>query len=520
MMESSGDALVLQSPVAKKSASPHHVHEAQGEGGAAAQSYGMRILPITGYSLYLVATIFLVWPDSPLLFSGMTTEAGLAASRYYQWTLLPVYSVSFAFWSLYAWFRPAAKKMLFSIVYAASMVTGALLLLCSLSLESGTSVALLAGVFLGFGLGSLSMTWARIFSIMDFFNSSTGIVASGITAAVLYFILSTLSAHLALWLVIAAFVPIVAVIAPLLIKLNRFDHPAFNHRPSLNKERYAKQLHRLWRPCVYAVASAFVWGLCRSYCAQAASPIELVHYTVLGFLVAFFALIFTWRVFNDRYGFIRSYRVFVVPFMTCALLLPFFGKDFWMLFLSVSSFMFFFAFALILLICCRDADNRNVHPMVAWGLFSSATALASYVFGYLLLSQLIEYLSTAHSIDPSIVMALVYVYVVSLALFVVHHKKTAQKRETQSVVPGEQIIELAKKYALTSREIDVAELLAKGRDVYYISEKLVISINTVQYHCRNIYKKLGIHRKQELIDIFNNEVTTRTGASGARDPHR
>ena len=57
------------------------------------------------------------------------------------------------------------------------------------------------------------------------------------------------------------------------------------------------------------------------------------------------------------------------------------------------------------------------------------------------------------------------------------------------------------RFGLTDRETEVALMLARGRSIAYVGEALDISQNTVRNHARNIYTKLGIHTKQELIDI-------------------
>ena len=60
---------------------------------------------------------------------------------------------------------------------------------------------------------------------------------------------------------------------------------------------------------------------------------------------------------------------------------------------------------------------------------------------------------------------------------------------------------LAEKWGLTKRESEIVELLVKGRDRQTIAEKLFISEGTVKVHTRNIYQKMGIHSKQDLIDL-------------------
>lgn len=63
------------------------------------------------------------------------------------------------------------------------------------------------------------------------------------------------------------------------------------------------------------------------------------------------------------------------------------------------------------------------------------------------------------------------------------------------------IARLASARSLTPREAEVAVLLAKGRSLPFVQDELFISAGTAQTHARHIYKKLGVHSRQELIDL-------------------
>lgn len=67
---------------------------------------------------------------------------------------------------------------------------------------------------------------------------------------------------------------------------------------------------------------------------------------------------------------------------------------------------------------------------------------------------------------------------------------------------------LAEAFGLTSRETDVLLLLLQGRDRPSMRDELQISINTVSTHIRNIYRKLDIHDRQQLIDLAQESVET------------
>lgn len=61
--------------------------------------------------------------------------------------------------------------------------------------------------------------------------------------------------------------------------------------------------------------------------------------------------------------------------------------------------------------------------------------------------------------------------------------------------------EIAKLYQLSPRETEVFMLLAKGRNVAFIQEDLVISPHTAKTHIANVYRKLEVHSSQELLDL-------------------
>ncbi len=62
---------------------------------------------------------------------------------------------------------------------------------------------------------------------------------------------------------------------------------------------------------------------------------------------------------------------------------------------------------------------------------------------------------------------------------------------------------LAVQFSLTPREIDVARHLYEGHSAKRISQVECLSINTVQTHSRTLYRKLGIHSRQELDELID-----------------
>jgi len=54
---------------------------------------------------------------------------------------------------------------------------------------------------------------------------------------------------------------------------------------------------------------------------------------------------------------------------------------------------------------------------------------------------------------------------------------------------------------LTSREMDVLELLVQGCSNREISERLFISVHTVKNHITNIFQKIGVNDRSQLIAL-------------------
>ena len=68
----------------------------------------------------------------------------------------------------------------------------------------------------------------------------------------------------------------------------------------------------------------------------------------------------------------------------------------------------------------------------------------------------------------------------------------------------EKCAKVAADYALSERESEVMVLLAKGRNLPFIQDELLLSKSTVSTHRQHIYAKLDIHSQQELINLVQN----------------
>jgi len=76
--------------------------------------------------------------------------------------------------------------------------------------------------------------------------------------------------------------------------------------------------------------------------------------------------------------------------------------------------------------------------------------------------------------------------------------------EVQTVLLEEfsyNLINPSHKPGLSEREIEIIKLISEGLTSFQISEKLFLSIKTVESHRGNIYKKLGVKNVAEMLKI-------------------
>ncbi len=67
----------------------------------------------------------------------------------------------------------------------------------------------------------------------------------------------------------------------------------------------------------------------------------------------------------------------------------------------------------------------------------------------------------------------------------------------------EHIRNICSAYNLTPREHEIISLLLKGMPNTEIADTLMISGSTLRTHSANIYRKLNINRRSELIKVFS-----------------
>ncbi len=93
-----------------------------------------------------------------------------------------------------------------------------------------------------------------------------------------------------------------------------------------------------------------------------------------------------------------------------------------------------------------------------------------------------------------------HIFLMNLAPY---RKQKDTENQMEIEVSVNPLIALQESYQLTDREMEVVELLNQGYTYKAISDALVISENTTKYHAKNIYQKMHVNNKMELIKLIS-----------------
>lgn len=79
----------------------------------------------------------------------------------------------------------------------------------------------------------------------------------------------------------------------------------------------------------------------------------------------------------------------------------------------------------------------------------------------------------------------------------------------------ERIARLAASAGLSPRETEVLGFVGRGHSSVFVAKTLLVSESTVYTHVRNLYRKLGVSTREELIQLVNDRTTSGGHASDA-----
>lgn len=392
------------------------------------------------------------------------------------------------------------------------LVGGAMLLVQSLLDIRLSAAALVSGTCFGLGSGIIFCSLQQLVAAQKVYTA--GIIvftAAGLSAAV-FFIIYALPQAAIPWIAFLVLMPSTIGVLLLARREEAPAHPMFETVPRQRHDRLREAVAELWRPLLCIAFSAFIVGLIRIDSLSDGSLLHQINASnMLGLFVASLVLLGTWKFVYERIGLTKIYQVLFPLTATAFLLLPLFEGAFRNLFVSFEFLVFSITSSLMVITCARTARSQSLHPVLVYGLFGGivyAFSVVGALVGYVLDSM------QGESFMPLLVIALAAIYALSLAMTLQRRRNKEKAISGTGSGAGESVgeqktdasfevrcVAIVERYGLSKREAEVLSMLARGRDVPYIAEELVVSKNTVRSHTKNIFVKTGVHSRQELIDL-------------------
>lgn len=487
-----------------------------------------------GYALFFV-TAFISTGGGVFPFSPATFQTESVVSMFFLGSLS--FTASFFVIALLAYFgRMGARTLMLwaSIPYLFGWV-----LFCALPHLSVDPIpgALVSGILIGWGVGGLFVTWQATFALQGDIYGMKCLIGGTMIAPLLYGALLLLPQSWTNWVIALAYVPVVGAILGSSLWRVDADQAMLADAPPAHPKVYRSALKDYWPSAVCIGSLAFAAGICRCLAINDVSAGVVVNIlTMLALGAASLFLLAAWSRASVRLNIVTLFKC-VLP-AAWALLLVFgltgpVGSEA----IAGALFALLICFVTLAMVQCAQASqSRGVNPLVFYGAFIGVVWLMHDV-GFFFFGNLLRQ-SGLNPDSALLAGALLASVVLGLALFAgvggflpvsspsVKNRIMAENIEListpSSPATRKRVVgifedeepslkdQLSKKCAamagycgLTNREAQIMELVARGMTVRAMAEKLVVSENTVRSHMKSIYAKLGIHKKQELIDALD-----------------
>lgn len=365
-----------------------------------------------------------------------------------------------------------------------------------------------AWIIMGIGIGSLLAIWSEILEGFTKKFSSRAAAFSTIIGTVLYFITCNLSPFLSIGAVCLA--------APASLALQYFLRKEIPPIEFVSRAESLKR-HKLTKPIdalntLYSVA----FGL--AICTLSKAPSTALMFGGIALAIVAGALIMVplFEKNSDKmmHGPVQR-KIF--PILVIGLLpIPFVGDE-----LKTACMLIILVGYICLMLVNLDSLYLLTKKYHVGALYLIGRG-QSPIFVGLAIGYILGYISTTSGAAGGnllSIISLVLVIVLSISVSVIDFDKDHLEDERTPQRTPAQMVEIASakmpwkskcasvaaRFNLSTREVEVFNLLAKGRGTTYIQEKLYISPHTVKTHVYKIYKKIGISSREELITLIEEE---------------
>lgn len=394
-----------------------------------------------------------------------------------------------------------------------------------------------AGLLQGTGAALALCSWQACFASKSVDRGGLLMVFGTATATLVYLLLHLVPEAVTAFLIPLVLIPLCGLCLSLSRRSMDTSQPMFTEPTREHARVYQHVARTYWKPALCIGALGFSSGIVRALALYHSNVGDVVNIaSMVGALLGAVVLIGFWNRHSFSFNIYGIFRLLLPALLTAFLLLPFLGADYLGVFAAFAYLLFSFATMLMGIQCIQISHNHGVRPTFAFALFAAVVYLLQalgFIFGHFA-----ETVSIV-GLQPLSIVALGSVWLLAMILiaaernplravpipqtelastieFIAIHDRRADKpsahRGSQAhndpLAPpirdrlSKRCLMAKETYGLTVRETEIAEYIARGVTVNVIAEKLVISENTVRAHSKHIYTKLGIHKRQELLDLL------------------
>lgn len=481
----------------------------------------------------LALNAFTLWGVSDLLSEQSAWPWGAADMRLF---CLPANVLTFLAYGLLSLRLPRLSQAKPTGLACGLLATGGVALLVACLLDApGLPLFQLAGTLLGSGGALAFVCWEFSFAALGIREARIAILSASTLAVVPYLLLALAPSDLIVYPLALVLIP--SCIALLLVGRScaRTGTPAttgtgecddpgggeLSSDDALPPTRWKAVWQSSWMHLVCVMMIGVIGPAMGGFASlgSTSDAVRMLMYQVAGVASAGI-LALLWFKFKV-YPSITAVFLALTPIIVLALFLfPFWTSAYQGFFLAFGCLIFSLASVLMMMACIEISHEHKAPLGVIYGLFAAGTYLAQVLGG-----SLAGIVSSSEFPQQFQVIAIVALLLwgISAIAFIAMRKRGALGQASGGTSDGEgedgnmgdagprpdpislRCACLSEAHALTPREAQILDLIGHGRDVAAIAAILQLSRNTIRSHIQRLYADLGVHSRQELIDLIQQE---------------
>lgn len=399
--------------------------------------------------------------------------------------------------------------------------------------EVAPVLPVIAGALFGGGQGACFMCWIMVYSRIGLDDALRCMVTSSILSAGILLIIGFIPSPIGLFSALFAVVAGCVTLTFFCLYRVPLCGQDISEGLSVSREERNSDSVRSWlfaerRPLLCLVTVAFVCGAQRVVSLEGFLPQQAVHILFsVGYAVGAIVFWVSCRMFGSEKNFYGMYAALLVIMATCGVFLAIQDVDMQGVLYAINNIVFS-----IVSMCMVSATLRAFRNAWQSSLFFVGIICGTMYFAiqfgrmvFVLVSETVGMNATGILVVSVIIIYVIALVSISMGAF---FRKAAgiedakgdsdEGAEGVSEHPMHQtIISIAnvtekqlrenpvyrQKYGLTDRELDMAMLLLAGCNSSDMAKILTISVNTVKTHLKNLYTKMNVHNRRELINLLN-----------------